>query len=271
MRVFAIRDEEDSCARDLAYLFYYEKARCFYIELPDDADEWDTPLILSSFIKKGERTINAYWSRAWVNQRIVPRDRQNIGQILKENDLSDYDEFELLMLANGRCAQDSYYLVPVDEGIPEKMFYSRYEKRIEDVIPLENNALLLFFRDGGVKRCDIAAMRKNDRVFGPILASDELFRRVAVHTGGYGAYWNENAVIADAELYDSGLDVPLSKNDIVRFVSERVISTAEAAELLDCSRQNINDLTARGKLHPVKTEQKNTFYLKSEIMQRLWE
>lgn len=270
MKVFAIRDEEEYGSKDLAYLIYYESDKRFYIELPEDADPWETPLLLSSFVKKGEKTVNAYWSKVWVQQRIVPTDRQNLGQILKENALSEYDEFELLMLADGRCAQDSYYLVPINETIVMQRFSDRYEKKVEDVIPLKNRGLLVFFRNGRVKRCNIDEMKKEDRFFIPVLASEETFQKVAIQTGGYGVSWGENAVIADSVLYDSGKDVPLSMDDFISFLSNRVISTAEAAELLECSRQNINDLVTRNKLHPVKTEPKNKFFLKSEILQRLW-
>ncbi len=270
MRVFAIRDEDEYDGKDLAYLIYYEVDRRFYIELPDEADPWETPLLLSSFLKRGEKTINAYWSLQWVRQRIVPTDRQNLGQVLKENGLTEYDEFDLLMLASGRCAQDSLYLVPVDERILTQRFYNRYDKKIEDVIPLDNNGLLVFFRNGDVKRCDIGEMKKEDRFFKPILSTPSIFREVTIQTGGYGVSWNENAVIKDSELYDAGMLVPLTMRDFLSFLSSRVVSTAEAAKLLDCSRQNINDLVARGKLHPVKKEQKNMFFLKSEITQRLW-
>ena len=43
MRVFAIRDELDVEQKDLAYLLYYEIAKCFYIELPEEADPVLTP------------------------------------------------------------------------------------------------------------------------------------------------------------------------------------------------------------------------------------
>ena len=89
MKIFAIRDAGDKDNRDIAYLFYYEKGGRFYVELPADADPWETPLILSSFLKRGERTVNSYWSRVWVQQRIVPADRQNIGQILRDNGLKE--------------------------------------------------------------------------------------------------------------------------------------------------------------------------------------
>lgn len=270
MKVFAIRDEEGIARKDLAYLIYYEADKRFYIELPDDADHWEIPLLLSSFVKRGVKTVNAYWSKLWVQQRIVPTDRQNLGQVLKENGLTEYDEFQLLILANGRCAQDSYYLEPVDEELVRQRFFDRYEKKIEDVIPLQDCALLVFFRNGEVKRCDVAKMRREDRLFKPILSSELCFQKASVQTGGYGVQWGDNATISDADLYENGLDIPLTMKDFISFLSNRVISTAEAAELLGCSRQNINDLVARNKLHPVKTEQKNKFFLKSEIMQRLW-
>lgn len=270
MRVFAIRDEEELNNKDLAYLIYYEVDKRFYIELPDDADLWETPLLLSSLLKRGVKTINAYWSKLWVEQRIVPTDRQNLGQILKDNNLAEYDEFELLLRANGRCAQDSFYLTEVDESILTKRFIDRYERKIEDVIPLTNNSLLVFFRNGDVKRCDINAMKQDDRLFNRVLSSNEVFNRVSVQIGGYGVNWGENVLISDSDLYEKGTTVPLSMNDFISFLSNRVISTSEAAELLDCSRQNINDLVIRGKLHPVKIEQKNKFFLKSEILQRLW-
>ena len=116
MRIFAIKDDNmDNTV--LGYLIYYKHAKAFYIELPDDADPWTTPLLLSSFAKRGEHSVNSYWSQMWVEQRIIPPDRQNIGQILKENGLTEYDVFSLLMLGKGRCAQDDHYLeeIPVSQ------------------------------------------------------------------------------------------------------------------------------------------------------------
>ncbi|MBP3469287.1 MAG: hypothetical protein J6K26_07200 [Lachnospiraceae bacterium] len=53
MKIFAIIDEEQR-NKDLAHLIYYEKEKRFYIELPDDADFWETPLLLASFVKQGK-------------------------------------------------------------------------------------------------------------------------------------------------------------------------------------------------------------------------
>ena len=145
MKIFAVRDEDNTTNKAVAYLFYYEKEKRFYIELLEEANSWETPLILSSFLKKGQKTISAYWSRIWVQQRIVPSDRQNLGMILRDNGLDFYDEYKLLTMTNGRCSQDSYYLEPISEKDLPKEFVKRNQQKVEDVIPLPENQLLVFF------------------------------------------------------------------------------------------------------------------------------
>lgn len=267
MKIFAVRDANDLTEKDLAYLLYYEKEKVFYIELPEDADFWNTPLLLSSFAKRNIRTINPYYSKLWVQQRIIPSDRQNLGQILKENGLKEYDEFELLMLANGRCEQDDYYLSPVVGAYLER-FKKRYRYKVEDVVPLEKGTLLVFFRDGMVRKCD-AKVLLGDKYHG-IWSNTELFCGVSVQVGGYGVAWGEVCSIPDEKLYVSGIEMPLSIEDFGSFVKNRVVSTSEATELLDCSRQNIDDLIRRKKLVPIKTDTKTKLFYKRDIEQRKW-
>lgn len=127
MRVYEIRGDSEG-ELVLSWLFYEEKTKNFRIEIPFDGDEWTTPLLLSSFVKKGIYTVDAYWSKVWVQQRIVPIDRQNIAQILKDNGLTEYDEYQLLILANGRCCQDDYYLREIRwDQLPEEI-QLRFEK-----------------------------------------------------------------------------------------------------------------------------------------------
>ena len=52
MKIFAIRDESSQEQKDLAYLLYYEQEKRFYIELPENADAWETPLLLDSFVEQ---------------------------------------------------------------------------------------------------------------------------------------------------------------------------------------------------------------------------
>ena len=271
MKFFAIRDESAQAQKDLAYLLYYEQTKRFYIELPENADIWETPLLLDSFVKRGETTVNSYWSKLWVQQRITPTDRQNIGEILRDNHLKEYDEYKLLMLAMGRCAQDDYYLVPIDEKELPAEITKRFSKRIEYVLPLENNCLLVFFRDGTVKKCDLQKHFEKTRAFQVLLKKPDFFQQVQMQPGGYGVAWDVNMTVSDAMLYRIGKNVPLTAADFRNFAAQSLINAAEAAEILGCSRQNIIDLTKRGKLHPIKSSEKSTLYLKSEVLKRNWQ
>ena len=270
MKIFAIRDETDNSRKDIAWLLYYEAPKKFYIELPDGADPWETPLLLSSFAKAGTTSINSYWSGLWVQQRIVPTDRQNIRQILHDNGLKAYDEYGLLMLAKGRCAQDDYYLCPVTEDMLPESIRARLARRLEDIVPLQDNRILCFFRNGTVRKCDLTAYFRDHREFSVLLNRPEYVRHVQMQSGGHGIIWDENLMIDNAALYAAGTEIPLSMEDFIAFARERVVNTQEAAELLDCSRQYISELVRNGKLHPVKASEKNTLFLKSEILMRKW-
>ena len=271
MKIFAIRDNNDNTGKDLAYLLYFETDKRFYIELPENADAWETPLLLSSFAQKGQYTVNSYWSRLWVQQRLVPSDRQNIGQILRDNGLKTYDEYGLLMLSNGRCEQDDYYLAPIGEDrLPENLV-CRFRRKIEDVVPLPNYHLLVFFREGTIRKCDLRKYFEKTPRFSILLKRPDYFRSVRIQTGGYGIQWDENLSIPDSALYKMGIRLPLTSDDFRAFASERIINAAEAAEILNCTRQYINELVKTDKLHPVKLSPKNTLFLKSEVLQRSWQ
>lgn len=84
MKISVIRDDKIT-GKDLGYLFYYEHPEKFFIEIPGHVDEWESPLILSSLVRRGIRSVDAYWSGIWVQQRIVPVDRQNLGQIVEKD------------------------------------------------------------------------------------------------------------------------------------------------------------------------------------------
>ncbi len=266
MRIFVIRDDELG-QKDLGYLLYYEQSKSFYIELPVNADEWDTPLILSSFIRRGEHSVNAYWSLQWVRQRIIPQDRQNLGQILRDNNLTEYDELALLLLGHGRCAQDSVYIEEIS-GLPDSI-KQRWDYKIEDVIPLSGYCLLVFFRDGSARKISIKEVTKENRSFIPYLSCEERFNTVKLQPDGYGIQWSDSAVLSDQFLYHSGEIIPLQLDDFYRFVSLRIVNTAEAQKLLNCSRQNIADLVRRKKLHPVRTDGNNRLFKLTEIQQRM--
>ena len=271
MKVFAIKNKFDK-DKIMAYLFYYERPKKFFIELAEDADEWSVPFILSSFAKRGKMTVDARWSKIWVQQRIVPPDRQNIAQILKDNNLKVYDEFNLLYLSDGRCAQDDCYISEIDYIDLPAEIRDRRLKRVDDALMLDSSKLLIFFTDGVVKVCDLKKIVSNDSPLKIIMnKKPELLSNYHIEAGGFGIYWDENMFISNAELYKYGEIIPLAKKDFECFVSKRVVNTAEAAGILNCSRQNIDDLIRRDKLHPIKETEKGKLFLRSDIEKREWQ
>lgn len=110
MYKFAIKNK--SCNdKTVAYLYYDEKAGEYEITIPEETKSIEAPLIIADFIQKNQRHIGNEWSLRWVKQRVIPSERQNIGQILKENGMQYYDEFPLLLNNKGRSCQDECYLV----------------------------------------------------------------------------------------------------------------------------------------------------------------
>ena len=266
MKIFAVKDETMPNEMILGYLIYYESAKSFYIELADGIDPWDAPPVLSSFAEHGEYSIDSYWSLRWVQDRIVPRDRQNIGQILREHNLKEYDEFSLLLLAMGRCEQDDFYLEEIQADSLPEILSRRWQTKITEVTPMGAPRLLIFFRSGAAKIVDVHAM--NLSACEPFLVSQERFNTVEVQPDGYGVYWNDRAMIPHRNLYTYGISIPLMQQDLHRYVQTRVISASEACGILECSRQNIDDLMRRDKLHPIRTDAKYKMFSKTEVMQR---
>lgn len=126
MKIYAIKEKDDV----LGWLLYSEEAKKFYVELPDNADWIKTPMILDSFVKRGLHTVNSRFSLLWVQQRIIPSNRQNIRQILRDLGLQEYDEYELLIAGHGRCAQDDCY---IEETESPKELEERFSHKVSGV------------------------------------------------------------------------------------------------------------------------------------------
>lgn len=118
MRVFEIYDSTKRKRPSCATLYWDEQTGSMHIEIDADATEADLPVMLGIFAQQGERTIPDKWARRWVEERIPPSGRQNLGEILRANGLEEYDALTLLAHANGRSAQDDFLLRDVS---------SRYE------------------------------------------------------------------------------------------------------------------------------------------------
>ena len=268
MRAYAIRDDLYP-GKNLAYLMYYEKEKQFYIEIDEDTDEWELPISLAPFLQKGIRSINREWSRIWVQQRIVPTDRQNLGSILKDNGLKEYDEFKLLVISGGRCAQDSCYITSLETKRLNIILEKRFQKKVTGAVSAGKHNLLVFFKDGKTKKCDLKNISGANKGYQFIAANDEYFRNVEVQTDGNGVKWGNIFEISYEQLYEAGQELELAYEEFLSCIRDGLVNTAEAAQLLGCSRQNIDNLVRRGRLVPVKTTARDRLFLACDVRARL--
>ncbi len=136
------------------------------------------------------------------------------------------------------------------------------------VTPLTDANLLVFFENGEVKKFDIKPIIKDYPEY-ELLLNPDVFNLVQVEAGGYGISWNEDLDCSEGELYENGVSIPLSTDDFILFTRFSVINTQEASTLLNCTRQNIDDLIKRNKIIPIKVYPKNKLFLKADIERRL--
>ena len=116
MRTFELIDEEAPNARPCAVLACDQSRGVFTATVEPWAGPNDVPVQFSPFVARGERDIPPRWVMAWVEERIAPSSRQNIGSIMRAHDLSEYDACELLVSGEGRSTQDGFYLRETTAG-----------------------------------------------------------------------------------------------------------------------------------------------------------
>lgn len=269
MSIFEIRDGAAKENKLLGYLFYYERSRRFYAELLSDLDEWSAPFIFAGFVKKGIFSIDSEWTMKFVRQRIIPADRQNLGAILKENKLREYDEYRLLQISEGRCAQDELFLVKCNKSdiVPE--IQERLTLKVRDVLPMDELRVMVFFMDDNSRVVNIGKMYADDRRFANVFLNPELFQSVKVSPRGNGIEWGEERFVSAEALRNAGEKANISYTALLTFVEKRVIDTTETAGLLGSSRQYIGQLSSKGRLKPIKSGSNNSLFLKCDI-EREW-
>ncbi len=293
MKIFAIRDASIAKDRDLGWLLYYPVSDEYHIEICDGVDEWEAPLLISSFVKRGKKSLDPGSSRLWAELRVIPPDRQNLGMILRANGLREYDPFRLLVLAEGRCAQDDCFLVPLKEGSLPAELSRRLQQTILSCIPAdmpvpayggppadmpvpadgnppaEGTGFLFFFRDGMVRRISaedlLADYNRQQSRMERLACYYREITRLSPEAGGHGVRINEKWRLSSEDLRRKGSLLPVTNRDFYTYIQDNIIDTSTATSLLRCSRQNILDLVKRGKLKPVLTLKNNYLFLREEI------
>lgn len=268
MKIYAIRDDEERPYEEFGYLFYYETDKKFYIELLSDSDPGRMPFILRDKAEEKCYTLDSSWSRIWVQQRIIPAERQNLGSILKEYHLSEYDEYQMLLLANGRCEQDHCYLSPVSEqDLPEEIL-SRRQRNLSYSIPIGPSEDLVSLCDGTLLRVrldEIVRCKTTEAMYKRLLAYYHRLH-LAIQQGGYEAEAADNVTFTAEEIRSHGENIRISDEELRRAMAESLINTAESAGILGCSRQYIQQCVTRGVIIPVRSFPKDAVFRKQDIL-----
>ena len=136
--------------------------------------------------------------------------------------------------------------------------------KVISATPLKDMRLLIVFNNQAVKLFDVRQIISEYPEYED-LKNDDLFSLVQVEPGGYGVSWTPDLDASEGELWENGMELPLSAEDLIVFISSNIMNTAEVADFLQCSRQNVDDLIKRQKLKPIKSYPKGNIFLKSDI------
>lgn len=265
MKSYAICDAELNKKTAIGYLFYYEKARQFIIELCEDLDEWDAPILFQGLVKEGIYTVPKDISLLWVKERVIPSGRQNIGAILKNHKLKEYSEMALLQLSKGRCAQDYCFIEEVSEDEIPVEIQKRTMDNVSDCFPTIDGQIICMFRDGTTRKIELSKLGNKYDDISYVLRNTELRNSVKVGVGGYSITFNDSIEIPAFDLKKVGVLLPLTSEDFTRYVRRTVVDTTNACDMLGCSRQNLAYLVKEGRMTPIMSGTKENLYARCDI------
>lgn len=265
MKSYAIYDEELNRETPIGYLFYYEKAEKFIVELCKDLDEWSAPLLFQGFVKKKTYTIPHTVVKLWVEERIIPSGRQNIGSILKNHKLQNYSEMALLSLSKGRCSQDHCYIAEIaGSDIPEEI-RERSRANVSECFPTGDGQIICMFGDNSVRKIDLEALTKQYKDVIHVLRSRRLLDSVKVGVGGYSVVFDDSIEVQVEDLKAAGKALSLSAEDFYGFVQRNVVDATQVCDMMQCTRQNLSYLVKEEKIAPIITGSKTNLYTRGTV------
>jgi hypothetical protein len=109
LRSFAICDD-DLGGRQVGTFSYNTETKQFSMTISSDIEPKDLPLSLELFVINKKYDLSHEDTMRFIRGRICPPGRHNIIEILRDNNLEEYDEFNLLMLTKARCDKDGLFI-----------------------------------------------------------------------------------------------------------------------------------------------------------------
>lgn len=182
--------------------------------------------------------------------------------------MSYYDEWKLLLLSKGYCCQDNNFVEEINESIISDEIRNRRNFHIDNCMLLNNN-LLIVFKNKEIRKINIKDLVKYNSKINNLLNHEQLLKNIEIEVDGYGLLFLGHIFISYEFLYENSKLIDLNLDDLICYINERVVNSQEASEILNCSRQNINDLVKRKKLNPIKITKKGYLFLKKDIENRI--
>ncbi len=138
--------------------------------------------------------------------------------------------------------------------------------RILTVTPISNYRLVILWDDETLRLWSFPFQGRSQRSHP--LRDSSLFQQAEVSPDGLQVLWPNGECRTASELYSASRSLPLTMGDLIELCRQNILSTSEAAELLNCTRQNVDNLAVRGKLHPIKSYKRNRFFLRGDVVRR---
>ncbi len=92
----------------VGYLYYNEDDQTYELEALPDAIKMLAPIALCEMVRLGRMHVGHDIAYLWIRERVVPPNRQNIGDILKEAGFPYYDEILFIDKWHGLCGMDNF-------------------------------------------------------------------------------------------------------------------------------------------------------------------
>lgn len=261
MKTYAIYNDDLSDNKIIGYLLHFEKANEFIIELIDDIDEWDVPILFQKYIREGCFTIPRDISKMWIKERVIPSGRQNIGMILKNSRLKSYDEMRLLKINDGRCSQDNCYIN--EENLPDHLL-DRMSHNVFDCYITGEKKVICIHMDNSVRRVDLESIYELKAEMKPAIGNDVIYS-VYTDVGGYEVVVNERQSINIELILKYGELLNISANELVGYSKSNLIATTDVCQKLKMTRQNLSYLAKKQKILPIIQGEKENLYTKGDI------
>lgn len=107
LRKYSIHEEGRPC---VGYLYYDEDTEKYALEAIPEMKNDSLPAFLICMFEAGRLRLEGYIAKRFVQERVVPPNRQGIGFILKAAGFDYYDEILFIDKFRGRCDKDDFLI-----------------------------------------------------------------------------------------------------------------------------------------------------------------